>query len=183
MNRTLEDKKRMLKALQHEVAEEEKRAAEEKKAAQAQAAKQQAWDAERARLAATSRRAAEEERRQTATAVLSIPRIKLTDKEILLNLEEARKNLELFGTVEPPVEALWATQEMKCPHCKEWKNVAREFGFRRRTSDGRQVPQAWCKACKNSPASHPSRNGLPLKTLQGRKRLPRQMRPAQPKKK
>lgn len=82
----------------------------------------------------------------------------LSEKEIDLALQVAKWSLKKFGTVEPPKEALYAMMDAECPHCHRVKPIADGFGFKRRPSDGKLVPQSWCNDCRSGKDSHPTRN-------------------------
>lgn len=68
-------------------------------------------------------------------------------------------SLKVYGTLVPPPEAVMHTMLRKCPRCTEVKAVASGFGVRKERN-GTVAPQIWCRACRNSAASHPTRNGL-----------------------
>ncbi|GAC1590843.1 MAG: hypothetical protein NVS3B25_09690 [Hymenobacter sp.] len=45
-----------------------------------------------------------------------------------------------------------------CPHCDKEKQVARDFGYT--TKRGEVIAQPWCRVCRGSRESHPTRYGL-----------------------
>jgi CRISPR/Cas system-associated protein Cas10 (large subunit of type III CRISPR-Cas system) len=53
-----------------------------------------------------------------------------------------------------------AKQEHTCPKCGLTALIGEEFGLRT-DQYGRAKFQSWCRACRNSKDSHPSRHGLP----------------------
>lgn len=95
------------------------------------------------------------------TMTAEMPKISKADED--REIEEARKNLRLYGTVSPPKEALYATQTAVCTHCGEEKKIASEFGLKTqwRGKKGNKYktvrPQSWCRECRNSKDSHPAR--------------------------
>lgn len=88
---------------------------------------------------------------------------KMSKAEMEAGLEEARRNLEQFGTIHPPKEAAYMTQTATCFHCGKEKKIASEFGLKTqwRGKKGNKYktvrPQSWCRECRNSKDSHPAR--------------------------
>lgn len=78
-------------------------------------------------------------------------------------LEAARMSLETYGTIVPPREELLPILKKKCPHCGVTKSIVAEEGnddFGIVMQYGQQRPQAWCRRCRNSKDSHPTRFGM-----------------------
>jgi hypothetical protein len=73
-------------------------------------------------------------------------------------LEAAKANLLRYGTLTPPPEALIELQVHVCPRCGHEGPVKKDFGTK--VVRGVTRIQSWCRECRNSTASHPSRNGL-----------------------
>lgn len=80
----------------------------------------------------------------------------LTAEETETLLEMAKASLQTYGTLVPPKEALYGVMTAVCPHCGQEKSLTADFGLKRLKS-GKLKPQSWCRQCRNSPDSHPTR--------------------------
>lgn len=84
-------------------------------------------------------------------------RITPSTEEMLI--KAVRQSLREYGTIVPPKEALYAVQTKTCPHCdpegKHPMPILSAFGLRK-TKQGMR-PQPWCRSCRNSKDSHPTR--------------------------
>ncbi len=87
---------------------------------------------------------------------------KLSNTDLLLMI--ARESLTRFGTALPPstlpapkqaVRIDWTKEIHECPHCGAVGTVAVLFGIR--VYRGVERKQSWCKTCRASEDSHPSR--------------------------
>jgi hypothetical protein len=76
---------------------------------------------------------------------------KLSPDEQLLEI--AKANIEMYGTITPPVEASLHIKDKVCSKCKTRGHVLRDFGVMV-GSDGITRPQGWCKSCRNAENYH-----------------------------
>lgn len=79
-----------------------------------------------------------------------------TKAEIEVMLAETRSNLEKYGTLEAPAEALWTKTMAECPNCHHVGPIVPDFGLKKNRK-GLDRPQSWCHRCRNSPDAHPAR--------------------------
>ncbi len=84
------------------------------------------------------------------------PKKALTPEETDLLLQLARASLERYGTILPPKEELYKTANAECPKCGHVGPLPEDFGFRQ-LRNGDLRPQSWCRKCRNSAISHPTR--------------------------
>lgn len=82
---------------------------------------------------------------------------KLSKEEQLLEI--AKANIERYRSLTPPPEVVLQTLNATCPKCGHEGPVAKDFGTKR-GADGKVRAQSWCRSCRNSKNSHPSRFGL-----------------------
>lgn len=94
------------------------------------------------------------EGRKLSPAVAKPPKVTPTEERMLL--DAAKESLRQFGTLVPPKEALYTVMNQICPHCGFEGSIATEFGFKK-LKNGSIKPQSWCRRCRSSPDSHPTR--------------------------
>lgn len=80
----------------------------------------------------------------------------IPEDQIQASLKLAEASMRTYGEIIPPREVFWAVGNAECPNCHETKPITSDFGFKT-LSNGKRVPQSWCRACRNGPASHPGR--------------------------
>lgn len=70
---------------------------------------------------------------------------KLSREEQLL--EVAKRNLEAYGTITPPPEVVYQSQDATCSRCGHTGPVMKDFGMRR-SPNGRMYVSYPCKNCR-----------------------------------
>jgi hypothetical protein len=107
--------------------------------------------------ALTEKVAALPEKKERAVALPPPPPEKhIPEDQIQTMLKMTEASLRLYGTPVPPREVFLMTGSKVCPRCGEKKQIATEFGTKT-DAKGNLKPQSWCLSCRNSPASHPTR--------------------------
>lgn len=88
------------------------------------------------------------------------------DKEMLYGLEYVAKNLEVFGTVEPPLGTvsgprlqalLMNASSISCPRCGKNKPAA-DFGLKPVGSNGEFGLQSYCETCRTESSVQSRKN-------------------------
>ena len=82
----------------------------------------------------------------------------LSREDQLLKVAEA--NLKTYGSIEPPREVIMWAQKHTCTRCGRQGDVSL-FGMKNDKRNGKTYIQNWCRQCRSSNASHPTRFGRP----------------------